>query len=64
MEIADQAEATEELHRTNAIRNARNNKSSSLQHVGHCHHCGNEIESPKLFCDGHCATRFEKRKGS
>lgn len=33
---------------------------TGLVSEGHCHHCYEDIEVPKLFCDGHCADRYER----
>lgn len=38
-------------------------KVSSLPPYGLCYACGNEVEGLKLFCDGDCATVYEKRNG-
>lgn len=59
MDIADQAEQQESIQREMAIKAARNNTGTKLTHVGECHYCSEEIEAPKLFCDGFCAKRYE-----
>lgn len=33
-----------------------------LEPEGYCHYCGEDIESPKLFCNGEHAAIFEKRR--
>jgi len=63
MDIADQAEHQEAQQRQFAIRNAKANKGPTLTHTGQCHFCEAEVEAPKLFCDGHCAKRYEHKKG-
>lgn len=63
MDVADKAEAQEAMQREAAINAARINQGPKLQHTGLCHYCEEEVEAPKLFCDGHCAGRYEQRKG-
>lgn len=31
--------------------------------IGECHHCGEPFDrnDPRLFCDGACATKYERR---
>lgn len=31
-----------------------------LQHTGFCHFCEEPVDSPKLFCNGECATQYDK----
>lgn len=31
-----------------------------IKPTGRCHYCDEDIEEPKLFCDGDCADDFEK----
>lgn len=33
-----------------------------ITHTGYCHSCEEEVEAPKLFCNGDCADDFEKYK--
>nr|BDD47745.1 hypothetical protein 8 [Piscirickettsiaceae bacterium] len=63
MDIADQAEQQEAMQREVAIQAARANSGPKLQHTGECHYCTEEIEPPKLFCNSHCAKRYEHSKG-
>ena len=62
MDIADQAEQQEAMQREVSIKAARENAGTKLQHTGECHYCTEEIEPPKLFCDGNCAKRYELKK--
>ena len=62
MDIADQAEQQEAQQRQFTIQNALSKKGPSLTHSGECHACFAEVAAPKLFCDGHCATRYEIKK--
>lgn len=34
----------------------------SLKPEGYCHYCEDEVEGKKLFCNGKCATLFERHK--
>ena len=62
MDIADLAQEQELPHLEAAIANARVNDTPKLKHTGECHQCGEQIESPKLFCDGICAKKHGRVK--
>lgn len=32
-----------------------------LFHSGRCHFCDEDVESPKLFCNGDCADDYDKQ---
>ena len=34
----------------------------SVKPEGYCHYCEDEVEGEKLFCNGKCATLFERQK--
>lgn len=63
MDEADQAERQESMQREAAIQTARTYTGTRLQHTGDCHTCGARVSTPKLFCDGECAKRYETKKG-
>lgn len=31
-----------------------------LEHDKYCHYCGEDVEPPKLFCNGECASKHDK----
>jgi rRNA maturation endonuclease Nob1 len=42
---------------------SRINLERRYQYTGYCLHCFEEVEKPKLFCNGECADAFAKKKG-
>lgn len=62
MDIADKAEAQEAAQREASIKAACANTGPRLLHIGECHYCGDEVEEPKLFCNGTCATKFARKE--
>ncbi|WP_319557937.1 hypothetical protein [Thiomicrorhabdus sp.] len=60
MDILDQAEHQESVQREMAIKHARQAKGPCLTPSGWCHYCGEEVPMPKLFCNGTCATKYNK----
>ncbi len=63
MDLLEQAERQESMQRDASIQSARNDTGTHLQPAGDCYNCGARVLAPKLFCDGHCATRYELKRG-
>jgi len=62
MDVADEAFLETE---SNLIYQLNKNKQRFFRSVkpeGYCHYCEDEVEGEKLFCDGKCATLFERKK--
>ncbi len=55
----DRASALEEAEREGLIRQIQNRKPQSLNSIGYCHNCGEELRHPLLFCDTDCAKDYE-----
>lgn len=34
---------------------------TKVEALGECHNCYEEVEHPKLFCDGYCAGEYERK---
>lgn len=47
-------------HQLNAAKSYRSDRS--VKPEGYCHNCEEEVQGEKLFCNGKCATQFERNK--
>lgn len=63
MDVADEA-FLETESRLSYILHVNKGKrySKSVKPEGFCHYCEDEVVGEKLFCDGKCATLFERKK--
>lgn len=63
MDIADEAQVEIDNNLNHYLRTHNSNRRSkpSISPEGYCHNCYEEVVSNKLFCNGKCATEFEKR---
>lgn len=57
-EIIDIAQQTEQRYLDHALANRKPYRK--LEYKGVCYHCEEELEEPKLFCDGKCSARWSK----
>lgn len=63
MDVADVAftESESALNYHLGINRTRRSERS-VKPEGFCHYCEDEVEGEKLFCDGKCASLFERHK--
>lgn len=63
MDIADQSDVEIQNYIANNAVNGglKRHDNTKLHHTGFCHNlnCEQEVSSPKLFCNGDCATEFD-----
>lgn len=55
----DQSSKRELIERDRAIASYRKDEGH-IKPNGVCHYCLKVVEKPKLFCNGDCATKFDK----
>jgi hypothetical protein len=62
--MADEADKAQ-LHVDNAISAAVQYRKPvpNIHPIGLCHWCEEDLEGLKLFCDGDCATRYNRYHG-
>ena len=60
MDEIDRAQHQEQMYRDIAIAAAKRQPKNTISPTGYCHNCGEEVDNPKLFCDGNCASEWEK----
>ena len=61
MDEIDRAQNQELMQTNQAIQAAKQQGFTKIKHDGSCHHCGDDVIEPKLFCDGNCASKWELR---
>jgi len=59
-DLADQANERNEAFQEAALGAARAPVPASPKPSGECHHCGEPVESPRLFCDADCARGWDR----
>ena len=60
MDITEQSDFERENYIQSAIKKSSSSiKCGKLSPQGYCYNCEEDIEKPKLFCNGNCATQFE-----
>ncbi len=56
-DFADEAAAEQDIHLTAAL----HVRKPSLPITGHCHNCGEPVQSLTHFCDADCRDDYERR---
>ncbi len=62
MDIADSSQITEEHNRLDAINKVVVSDKRELLPEGYCLNCYIEVSCEKLFCNGDCATEYNRKK--
>ena len=63
MDVADKAFFETESNINYQIQYSKHSRSfRSVKPEGYCHYCDNEVGGGKLFCNGKCATLFERHR--
>ena len=63
MDVADNAFLEMESTIKYQIHLAKRQKNvRSVKPEGYCHYCEEEVEGERLFCNGKCASSFERKR--
>jgi hypothetical protein len=62
MDVADRAESEVESYVTSQINHNKLLHGCKITPKGKCHYCEEPVEHPKLFCNGECASDYDREE--